>query len=218
VFTELIDTLRCPAAHEDSWLVASSTRTEARHIIEGRLGCPVCRGSYPIVNGVAQFGAPVQAPQIEAFDDETAFRIAAQLHLIEAPSPILLTGRWSAAVEALLRITSTVRMFVGDSQLSISLDDRVSLVTLPPTRVPLATASLRGLALDADHATEALLSDAARVVRANGRLVAPVECGLDPLCWTPLVRDADVQVAERLPMPSAPVQIRRAPSNPLFTA
>lgn len=218
MFTELIDTLRCPNAHEDSWLVATSTRTEARHIVEGRLGCPVCRGSYPIVDGVARFCAPVSLPLVETFDDETAFRIAAQLHLVEAPSPILLTGRWSAAVEALLRITPTVRMFIGDSQCPIALDDRVSLFTMPGTRVPLATASVRGLALDVDHATAALLADAARVVRANGRIVVPAACGLDPLCWKPLVRDAEVQVAERLPMASAPVQLKRAPANPLFTA
>lgn len=216
MFTELIDTLRCPNAHEESWLVATSTLSDARHIIEGRLGCPVCRGSYPIVNAVAQFGPASEARVVEAFDDDTAFRIAAQLHLIEAPSPILLAGDWSAAVAALLRITPTVKMFVGDSRLSIVRDDRVSLLTLHTARFPLAAASLRGVALDADHATEPLLADVARIVRTAGRLVAPADQVLDTTHWKPLVRDDALQVAERLPAASAPIQLRRAPSKPLF--
>ncbi|MDZ7630837.1 MAG: hypothetical protein U5K74_05630 [Gemmatimonadaceae bacterium] len=93
MFTELIDTLRCPNDHDDSWLVATSTRSDQRHIVEGRLGCPVCRQTFLIVDGVAQFRAPVAIPPIDALDEDAAFRIAAQLHLVEAPSPILLTGR-----------------------------------------------------------------------------------------------------------------------------
>jgi len=42
VFVELIEALRCPRPHEDAHLVASATRTEARHIVDGVLGCPVC--------------------------------------------------------------------------------------------------------------------------------------------------------------------------------
>jgi uncharacterized protein YbaR (Trm112 family) len=216
VFTELIDTLRCPNAHEDSWLVATSTRSEARHIIEGTLGCPICRASYPIANAVAQFAAVRSSAPLEAFDDDTAFRIAAQLHLIEAPSPILLTGAWAAAVPALRRITPTVKMFVGNAPALPVIDDHVSALTMPATRFPLAATSLRGVALDADHATGALLADVSRIVRVTGRLVAPAECALDLSCWKPLVRDAVLQVAERLPAASAPVQLRRAPVQPLF--
>ncbi len=216
MFTELIDMLRCTNPHDDSWLVATSTRSEARHIIEGRLGCPVCRASYAIGNAVALFAQAPELPPIARLDEEQAFRIAAQLHLIEAPAPILLTGAWSAAVEALLRITPTVRMFVGNSRVPIALDDRVSLLTLPAQRFPLASAVLRGVALDREHATDALLSDAARILRAGGRLVAPADRMLDALSWKPLVRDAELQVAERLPSASAPIQLKRAPSNPLF--
>lgn len=218
MFTELIDTLRCPEPHEDSWLVATSTRTESRHVIEGRLGCPVCRASFVIADGNAQFGPPPALPAIAPFDDDTAFRIAAQLHLIEAPSPILLVGEWSAAVAALLRITPTVKMFVGNTQLPIAVDDRVSTLTLPSGRFPLAVASLRGVALDRQHATAPLLADAARVVRTAGRLVVPSDLVLDPDAWTPLVRDSALQVAERRATASAPVQLRRAPAQPLFEA
>ena len=55
MFIELVDALRCPQPHAESWLVVASTRTQARHILEGTLGCPVCRAEYPIVDGVVDF-------------------------------------------------------------------------------------------------------------------------------------------------------------------
>lgn len=215
--TDLIDTLRCPADHEDSWLVASSSRSQGRHIMDGRLGCPVCQAGVAIVDGVAQFGAPLHVGSGVPLDHESAFRLAAQLHLIDAPSPILLAGDWTAAVPALRRITPGVRIFAGDPVLSLTADDLVSVLTLPGTRFPLAAASLRGIALDTAHALPRLLADTARVVRTGGRLVTPVGLTLDPESWSPLVSDAVVQVAERRPAASAPVQLRRAPAQPLFT-
>ncbi len=216
MLTEQIDMLRCIAPHTDSWLVASSTRSEARHIVDGRLGCPVCRAEYPILDAVAQFGPTRNPAPLALLDDEQAFRIAAQLHLIEAPAPVLLTGAWSSAVVALLRITPTVKLFVGNTRVPIPRDDRVSVLTLPAARFPLAAGTLRGVALDAEHAASPLLADVARIIRAGGRLVAPATVALDASCWKPLVRDAEVQVAERLPSASAPIQIKRAPSQPLF--
>ena len=40
MFVELVDLLRCPHAHEDSWLVAAADETADRHIVHGSLGCP----------------------------------------------------------------------------------------------------------------------------------------------------------------------------------
>jgi hypothetical protein len=37
MFIELVDALRCPVPHEESWLVASADRMEARHIVDGTL-------------------------------------------------------------------------------------------------------------------------------------------------------------------------------------
>ncbi len=216
MFTELIDTLRCPNAHEDSWLVATSTRNEGRHIVEGRLGCPICRATFVIAGGEARFGDASVAPTLDVFDDDAAFRLAAQLLLLEAPAPVMLVGRWTAALTPLLRLVPTVKFFVGDARLPVPLDDRVSALRLPPSRFPLAATSLRALAVDDAHATPELLLDAARVLRTAARLVVPAGTALDPTIWKPLASDADVHVAERLPVASAPIQIKRAPSQPLF--
>ena len=154
MFTELIDQLRCPNAHEDSWLVATSTRTGSRHILDGKLGCPVCKATFDIVDGEALFTvAPVLRSTI-TLDDDAAMRLAAQLHLVEAPQPVMLTGQWSRAVAPLRRIVPTVTIFVGDATSVIALDAQVSLLRLPASRIPLATGTLRGLALDRAHAIE----------------------------------------------------------------
>ena len=217
MFTELIDQLRCPNAHEDSWLVATSTRTGNRHILDGKLGCPVCKATFDIVDGEALFTvAPVLRSSI-TLDDDAAMRLAAQLHLVEAPQPVMLTGQWSRAVASLRRIVPTVTIFVGDATSVIALDAQVSLLRLPASRIPLATGALRGLALDRAHANDAYVTDAARIVRTNGRLLIPAATALDDALWRTLAADAEVTVAERLATASAPVPLRRAPTTPLFT-
>ena len=52
MFIELVDALRCPRPHEESWLVLAASRLEARHVLEGTLGCPVCHAQYPIRDGI----------------------------------------------------------------------------------------------------------------------------------------------------------------------
>jgi uncharacterized protein YbaR (Trm112 family) len=216
VLTELIDMLRCPKPHEDSWLVATSTRTESRHIIDGRLGCPVCKATFDIREGEVLFTSGTVLRATRVLDDESAFRLAAQLHLIDAPHPILLAGSWSRAVPPLRRIVPNVPIFVGDSVTVLSPDERVSLLRLPTHGIPLATGALRGVAFDAAHTTADLLASAARVLRTTGRLVVPSGTALDPAHWRVLASDTDVVVAERLASHGAPIQLKRAPQNALF--
>jgi uncharacterized protein YbaR (Trm112 family) len=216
VLTELIDVLRCPNLHEDSWLVATSTRTESRHIVEGRLGCPVCKATFDIREGEVLFTSGTVLRATRVLDDESAFRLAAQLHLVDAPQPILLIGSWSRAVAPLRRIVPNVTMFVGDSVTVLAPDERVSLLRMPLHTLPLATGSVRGVALDAAHASADHLASAARIVAASGRLVAPAGTVMDQATWRVLASDTDVIVAERLAISSAPIQLKRAPSVPLF--
>ena len=216
MFTELIDTLRCPNAHEDSWLVATSTRTQSRHIMDGKLGCPVCSATFEIKDGEVLFTTGSTLRTTRVLDEEAAFRLAAQLHLVEAPQPILLTGSWSRAVQPLRTIVPNVTMFVGDATSIITLDERVSTLRLPASAIALATGALRGVALDASHAGVEFLAASARVLRTGGRLVAPASVALDGAIWRTLASDAEVTVAERLATSSAPIQLKRAPAAPLF--
>jgi hypothetical protein len=149
-------------------------------------------------------------------DDDAAFRLAAQLHLVEAPQPVMLVGQWSRAVAPLRRIVGTVTLFVADASSVIALDEKVSTLRLPASGIPLATGALRGLALDRAHAGDAYVRDAARVVGTKGRLVIPAGVTLDEALWRTLASDDTVAVAERLPVATAPIALRRAPAAPLF--
>ena len=81
MYIPLVDILRCPRPHDETWLVASIVRAEARDIIDGVLGCPICSAEYPIRDGAVDFGgAGAPAPYI-APGEESAVRIAAALDL-----------------------------------------------------------------------------------------------------------------------------------------
>ena len=56
MFIELTEALRCPHAHEESYLVCVPAQMDDRRVMHGVLGCPVCHTEYPITDGVAIFG------------------------------------------------------------------------------------------------------------------------------------------------------------------
>jgi hypothetical protein len=82
------------------------------------------------------------------------------------------------------------------------------LVVSDASRIPLASASLSGLAVD--ETTIAVLKDAARVVRRRGRILAPVHAPVPNGCRE-LARDDREWVAESEGVVSeqAGVQLRR---------
>ncbi|HET7602890.1 MAG TPA: Trm112 family protein, partial [Gemmatimonadales bacterium] len=56
MFIELTDHLRCPAEHDEQFLVLIPEVMDGRDVRRGSLGCPVCHRSFPIRDGVASFG------------------------------------------------------------------------------------------------------------------------------------------------------------------
>src|SRR4051812_39445586 len=114
MFIELVDALRCPVPHEESWLVASATRMEFRHIVEGTLGCPVCRAEYPVTRGAVDFRrAPHQPLPPEVPPDETeATRLAALLDLTDRNGFAVLLGSWSVHAPLLRALVETPLMVV----------------------------------------------------------------------------------------------------------
>src|SRR6185503_886992 len=82
VFIPLVDSLRCIAGHDETWLVASIERSEERDIRQGFLGCPICLAEYPIRDGIAYFGVDPAEPVVAAMagvEDDDALRLAAAL-------------------------------------------------------------------------------------------------------------------------------------------
>jgi hypothetical protein len=211
MFIEFVESLRCLRPHEDSWLVAAADRMVGRSIVEGTLGCPVCQAQYPIVGGVAYFGASpaggaATAELRQAPDPELVLRAAALLGLADAGGTAVLAGEWGDAAEG-LRALAEVHYLLVDPPHDVVTSDGVSVVRTDG-RLPLAAGSVRGVALDGASSLAPTLAAAVRALRTGGRLVAPVGVAL-PAGVHELARDARHWVAEREAAPTAPVTLAR---------
>ena len=148
MFIELIDALRCPISHEESWLVAAAARIEHRHIVQGTLGCPVCSAEYPIRDGVVDFrrGIRDRAASRPAAPGEPAMRLAAMLDLTDAQGFAVLLGSWGMCATELSAIVETPL---------ILLDPPADIIGAPGISVlrtdgdlPLASGAARAMAIE----------------------------------------------------------------------
>ncbi|MBI1810087.1 MAG: hypothetical protein HYR75_09340 [Gemmatimonadetes bacterium] len=201
---ELLDTLRCPAPHEGSWLVATASRTEGRYLIEGTLGCPVCGAEYAIRDGAAWFGerdaAQGIAGAIKSEDEVT--RLAALLGFDERGGLFLLEGTVAAMGEALADV-SPARFILH------APPDQTpghAIIRGAGDLVPLAEGILRGAAIS--RASGPLAAAAVRALALKGRLVAPADTPV-PEGITILARDERNWVGERDAVVSQPVGLTR---------
>jgi uncharacterized protein YbaR (Trm112 family) len=194
MFIELVDALRCPTPHEESWLVASTARMAFRHIVDGTLGCPVCHAQFPVRKGVVDFRrAPHAAlPADVPPNEEQATRLAAFLDLTDRAGFAVLAGAWSVQAP-LLRALVDTPLVVVDPPAGMEGEPGISVIRCDG-ELPLAAGAARGVAIDAG--TGARLASAVRATRPRGRIVAPAGVPL-PADVTELARDATVWVAER---------------------
>jgi hypothetical protein len=194
---EFIDLLRCPNPHEETWLVAALHQMDGRLVIEAKLGCPVCAAEFFIRDGVAIFAEEERADSTiqNSVDDDAAMRIAAFLDLTGPGKIVLLAGNEAAASESLTELADARVISLNRSfQAQRVREDRVAEIRahLP---IPLAPKSLDGIALDESHTTPQILAEAARLLRARGRLLAGGRATLSPE-FRELARDDDHVVAE----------------------
>lgn len=216
MFIELVDSLRCPVAHEESHLIASATRMVARHILDGELGCPACHARYPIRDGEALFtpdgasGSPgaraVNLASGGAADHEGAMRLAALLGLDGPGGFAILEGTAAGYAEPVAAIVGEVPLLLvnpaGDARAAPGIS-----VLRSGHVLPIASSSARGVATGSTHA--ATLAEFSRLLRDGGRLVAPASATL-PDGVAQLARDEREWVAEKRAEPAV-VSIGRAP-------
>lgn len=204
MFIELVDALRCPNPHEESWLVASAVRLEARHIVEGTLGCPVCRAVYPVRDGIVDLsGGMHQAPdEAHGSAPGEAERLGALLALADASGFAVLMGHWGTGAHELSAMTDCPLVLI-DPPAGIRAAPGISIIRTNGL-VPIAAGAARGVAVDVVdlHGTHAARVDSAvRATKVKGRVVASSSLPL-PQGVTELARDSELWVAEREPTPS----------------
>ena len=204
MFIELVDALRCPNPHEESWLVAATGSMQARHIIHGKVGCPVCKAEYPIAYGVVDFrpdtSASVDTPSA-APNEQLAMRLAALLGLSDSQGFAVLLGTWGAQAALLAGIVETPLILVNPPA-DVAGSPGISVIRCDGP-IPLAAGSARAVALDDTYKEGA--ASAVRVTRTGGRVVGPVSVGI-PDGAREIARDDSLWVGER-----------SAPASPLVS-
>ncbi|MEN9591792.1 MAG: hypothetical protein RJA21_244 [Gemmatimonadota bacterium] len=205
---DLLDALRCPGTHEESWLVAMVLEASGSSLLVAELACPVCGAEFRIVNGIAHFAGstPVAPPAwpSELYSRDMALRLAALLGVAESQLPVALVGRYTAASGALTSLVSAPQLLINGSVIP---GPGVSCLVVAD-RLPLGVESLAAIAVDAAHATATFLDSATRALRLGGRLVAPADAPV-PAGMRELARDTTEWVAETTTRASGLVELRR---------
>jgi hypothetical protein len=187
---------------------------EGRHLVDGVLGCPLCRREYAIRDGTAWFSA--RQPRagdpdltILTADSDPAHvtRAAALLGLSQPGGIVVLGGSWRAYADALAEL-GVSHIVVLNAQANASSVQEVSSIVVDD-RLPFASAALRGVAVDRSAASRVLLASAASSLQSRGRLVAPADTQV-PDGVAVLARDDHDWVAERTVVASPPVALRSA--------
>ncbi len=141
---ELTDHLRCPAEHDESFLVLLPRRMEARQVLAGELGCPVCQWSTRWEDGIPDFGGGRVADEAPPCDAEA---LVALLGVEGAGGWIALGGSMSALAPAVAAQLPGVGVVALNPPALVRAEQGVQI--LRSGRWPLKQHALRGVALGA---------------------------------------------------------------------
>lgn len=202
---DLLDALRCPNAHEESWLVAMVLEADGPTLLEAELACPVCAAEYRITGGIARFAAAAPPNDAAPYTSDMVLRLAALLGVAESLLPVALVGRYAAAGGVLALFVAAPQLLVnGGAASAVPGASRIVVAD----RLPLGVETLAAIAVDAAHASPEFLASAARALRLGGRLVAPADAPI-PAGMRELARDETEWVAETTVRASGLVELRR---------
>lgn len=186
----LVDSLRCPRVHAETWLVASIDHAEDRDIITGFLGCPECLAEYQIRDGIVYFSTEVQQTPFMAPDEVEATRLAAALDLTDSRMTAALHGDWGAHAQ-LVRGMSPAHLLLINPPAGIVSGDGISIVIADTA--PLAQSSMDAVAVDSS-ATDAMLASLDAALSGGKRMLGRASMPV-PANYTELARDDAAWVA-----------------------
>jgi uncharacterized protein YbaR (Trm112 family) len=175
MFIELTDHLRCPADHEESFLVLLPDKIEGRSVLVGQLGCPVCGRTFELKNGVLDLGdAPDWAENSDSILDAAAITALTGLH---GPGGYLtLVGNVASIWQEVAELNPGVALVAVNPPPGVA--DAPGTSVLRAGRIPLKSGSMRGVVLGKTFGGNAdWVSEAARVVLPGLRVVGE---GPDP--------------------------------------
>ncbi len=165
---ELTDHLRCPADHDESFLVLLPGTMEGRSVRSGDLGCPVCGRTFQLINGVFDTR---DAPDTEVADSVLDADALTALVGLSGPGGYLtLVGAAGALWSEVADRNSGVALVAVNPPASVVDGPGISVIR--SGRLPLKTGSMRGVVLSRPFADDpAWVKEAARVVLSGLRVV-----------------------------------------------
>jgi uncharacterized protein YbaR (Trm112 family) len=168
VFIELTDHLRCPADHEEAFLVLLPERMDERSVRSGTLGCPICDRRFTIREGVLDLG---DAPPPPAPDTELDADAVTTLIGLGGPGGYLvLAGASAGSWRDIAALTPGVALVAVNPPEAVKDGGAVSVIR--GARIPLKSRSMRGVVLGKPFGGEEWwVREAARAVLPGLRVV-----------------------------------------------
>jgi uncharacterized protein YbaR (Trm112 family) len=161
MFIEVTDHLRCPADHEESYLVLLPDEMRERSVRSGHLGCPVCGRTYTLSDGVLDLGGGETA-----LPDNTLLTAEALTALVGLSGPggyLVLVGNPAGEWREVARLNRGVGLVAVNPPPDVGDEPGISVIRA--STLPLKSRSMRGVALGSPFGGDPRwISDAARVV------------------------------------------------------
>ncbi len=176
MFIELTDHLRCPADHDEAFLVLLPDRVEGRSVRTGTLGCPICDRRFALQDGVLDTGdAP--SPDAGVGPGKLTAEALAPLAGLNGPGGYLvLVGPPAALWRDVAELVPGVALVAVNPPPEVA--DEAGISVLRGGRLALKTGSMRGVVLGPPYGGDpAWVQEAARVVLPGLRVVGE---GPDP--------------------------------------
>lgn len=170
----LTDRLVCPRCGPAFGLILRADRLEERRVHRGGLGCPNCRETYPVVEGLADLRPPPRtaddAPRLgEPAEDRLAL-IHALLGITEGPAQVAALGSAARFAPGLARRIPEVEVAaVHGGTAAWPESSGVSRFRSGPS-LPFAPRGFAGVVLEAPGGREDL-REGARILGGSGRIV-----------------------------------------------
>jgi uncharacterized protein YbaR (Trm112 family) len=175
MFIELTDHLRCPADHEEGFLVLLPDRIEGRSVVTGQLGCPICGRTFELSEGVLDTGDG-QDPGASSASDLDVDALIALAGLSGPGGYLTLVGPVASLWKDFAALNPGVGLVAVNPGPEVT--DAPALSVLRSGRIPLKSRSMRGVVLGRPYADDPhWVGEAARVVLPGLRVVGE---GTDP--------------------------------------
>jgi uncharacterized protein YbaR (Trm112 family) len=175
----LTDRLACPRCGPEFGLILLADRMQDRRVVEGSLGCPNCRDTFPVSGGFGDLRAPPRrgspdglagSPDPRPDESGDAERVMALLGITQGPGTLALVGEPARHAATLASSIDGIHVVAVDPDLRQWPDAAGVSRLMAAPGLPLFSRSLRGVAVDG-RLGAIWIREAARTVARLGRVV-----------------------------------------------